>query len=276
MKQKLKIAAWVIFGLLVVVVLFIARKKQEDTIVGVPMVAISVVDENTFLTEAELLTRLRRLHLYYDNQIMRNLNTTAIEANIRKMHEVSDVQVYKQLGGNWGIKVKIRQPFARIFNRNGESFYVDSEGKTMATSPNFTARVLVFNGFINDKCDSVSVNAIEQNPKLKEQRTLDEIYRIAKVIHEDAFLSAQITQVHRDRWGDFILIPRIGDHRIILGHANNEKVVSEKLKKLKIFYREGLPFTGWNEYETINLKFRNQVVCTRKENRPVEIPTLAH
>lgn len=274
MKQKLKIAAWIAFGLLVVVVMYFARQKQEDTIAGVPMVAISVVDENTFLTEAELLTRLRRLHLYYDNQLMRNLNTTAIEENIRKMHEVSDVQVYKQLGGNWGIKLKIRQPYARIFNRNGESFYVDSEGESMATSPNFTARVLVFNGFINDKCDTVSVEDIESDAKLRESRTLDEIFRIAKVIHNDPFLTAQITQVHRDRWGDFILIPRIGDHRIVLGHANSEKVVEEKLKKLKIFYREGLPYTGWNEYTTINLKFRNQVVCTRNNLTIVENPTI--
>lgn len=265
MKQKLKIAAWFAFAVTVIVVLYFARQKQENAVVGIPMVAISVVDENTFLTEAELITRLKRLHLYYENQLIKDLNTTAIEEHIRKMHEVADVQVYKQLGGNWGIKVKIRQPYARVFNRNGESFYVDSEGETMATSPNFTARVLVFNGFINDKCDTISIEDISANPKLREQRTLDEIYCIAKVIHQDPFLTAQITQVHRDRWGDFILIPRVGEHRIILGHAPSEKVVEEKLKKLKIFYQEGLPFTGWNAYETINLKFRNQVVCTRKE-----------
>lgn len=269
MKQKLKIAAWLAFAVLVMVVLYFARQKQENTLVQVPMVAISVVDENAFLTEAELLERLKRLHLYYDNQLMKDLNTTAIEENIRKMHEVSDVQVYKQLGGNWGIKVKVRQPYARVFNREGESFYVDSGGESMEVSNNFTARVLVFTGFINDRCDSVNVAQIEADPKLQKERTLDEIYRIASVIHEDPFLTAQIAQVHRNRWGDFVLIPRVGDHQIILGHATSYQTVKEKLKKLKIFYKDGLPYTGWNEYSVINLKFRNQVVCTRKGNAVV-------
>lgn len=265
MKQKLKIAAWFVFAALVITVLVLARSKQDEAIVLEPVVSISVVDENAFLTKDELLARLTRLHLYYKNQMSKDLNTTAIEAHIRKMHEVSDVQVFKHMGGDWGINVKVRQPYARVFNRNGESFYVDSEGSTMETSPNFTARVLVFTGFINDKCDSVTVTQLEQNPTVATDRSLDEIYRIAKVIHENDFLNAQIAQVHRDRWGDFILIPRIGDQRIILGRANSEKVVAEKLKKLRIFYREGLPYTGWNEYATINLKFKNQVVCTRTD-----------
>jgi cell division protein FtsQ len=276
LKQKLKIAAWALFAVLVLVVLFLARRKQEDTLIQKPVVAISVVDENAFLTETELVNRLERLHLYYANQKSKDLNTTAIEEHIRKMHEVDEVQVYKQLGGNWGIRVKIRQPYARVFNRSGESFYVDSDGESMATSPNFTARVVVFTGYINDKCDSISVQEINANPSLRSDRCLDEIYRISKVIHEDEFLNAQITQVHRDKWGDFILIPRVGSNRIVLGPAGTDQEVREKLKKLKIFYQNGLPYVGWNTYGTINLKYRNQVVCTRIDYTPVEMPTETH
>lgn len=262
MKGKLKIVAWALFAVAIIGVLFLARKNQDEAIVLNPNISISVVDENAFLTETELLVRLKRLNLFYPNQLVKNLNTAAIEENIRKMHEVEEVDVYKQLGGNWGIKLKVRQPYARIFNRFGESFYVDSKGATMDPTPNFTARILVFTGNIKDRSDSLLVEDIESDPKLKNERSLDEIFHIAKVIHENPFLTAQISQVHRDKWGDFILIPRVGAQRIVLGPAPSERDVSEKLKKLIVFYTNGLPYVGWNKYKTINLKYRNQVVCT--------------
>lgn len=262
MKGKLKIAAWASFAVAIIAVLFVARKNQDEAVVQDPNISISVVDENAFLTESELMVRLKRLNLFYPEQRMKSLNTKAIEEHIRKMHEVETVDVFKQLGGNWGIKLKVRQPYARIFNQFGESFYVDSKGATMDPTPNFTARILVFSGNIRDKSDTLLVSDIEADPKLKNERCIDEIFHIAKVIHEDPFLSAQISQVHRDKWGDFVLIPRVGVQRIILGPAPTERDIREKLKKLLVFYTHGLPYVGWNKYKTINLKYRNQVVCT--------------
>lgn len=263
-KQRLKIAGWFAFTLLVVVLLFFARKMQEEALVKKPVIAISVVDENAFLTENELYTRLQRNNLIYAGQQVKDLQPSAIEAFIRKMHEVESVDVFKKFGGEWTIKVKIRQPYARIFNRFGESFYVDSQGTTMDPSPNFTARVLVFSGNISDKSDTVTVAQINANTTLRKQRALDEIYRLAKAINEDPFLHAQIGQVHRDVWGDFILIPLIGNQSIIFGAANSDKDVREKLGKLKTFYLEGLPYEGWNRYISINLKYKNQIVCKKR------------
>jgi cell division protein FtsQ len=43
------------------------------------------------------------------------------------------------------------------------------------------------------------------------------------------------------------------------------KDFEEKFEKLKTFYTEGLNKTdGWNKYSTINIKYKNQVVCTKK------------
>jgi cell division protein FtsQ len=39
----------------------------------------------------------------------------------------------------------------------------------------------------------------------------------------------------------------------------------EKFEKLHTFYLQGLNTTGsWNKYSVINLKFKNQIVCTKK------------
>jgi cell division protein FtsQ len=56
------------------------------------------------------------------------------------------------------------------------------------------------------------------------------------------------------------LIPRVGNHRVLLGDTID---LQDKFRRLMIFYKEGLSKTGWNNYSVINLKFRNQVVCTK-------------
>jgi cell division protein FtsQ len=57
------------------------------------------------------------------------------------------------------------------------------------------------------------------------------------------------------------LIPRLGQHRILLGDTTD---LRDKLDRMRTFYLQGLNNTGWDKYELINLKYKNQVVCTKR------------
>jgi cell division protein FtsQ len=59
---------------------------------------------------------------------------------------------------------------------------------------------------------------------------------------------------------DLELIPRVGNHTIILGNVSD---LQEKFNKLMIFYKEAMPKVGWNKYKTLNLKYKNQIVCKK-------------
>ena len=72
---------------------------------------------------------------------------------------------------------------------------------------------------------------------------------------------AQITAIAFDEKNEIVLYPRVGDHKIILGVAGDFK---NKFEKLKVFYRQGLGKVGWDRYSMINLKYHNQVVCTKR------------
>ena len=66
--------------------------------------------------------------------------------------------------------------------------------------------------------------------------------------------------MNKDR--ELELFPAIGNHKIIFGNAEN---IAEKFNKLKLFYKEGLNKSdSWTKYSTINLKYKNLVVCTKK------------
>ena len=148
---------------------------------------------------------------------------------------------------------------------DGESYYIDTQTKLMPLSDKYTARVLVVNGFVCEpyaRRSIFTVKQIENNEMLKELSVLDEIYEMANYIAKDSVLNSLIHQISINEQKEFELFPSIGNHKIIFGEAAN---IAEKFEKLKVFYTDGLNKTdNWNKYSTINLKYKDQVVCTKK------------
>jgi cell division protein FtsQ len=54
------------------------------------------------------------------------------------------------MDGTLQVEVSQRQPILRMMNRFDQDFYVDQHGIKMPLSQNFTARVLVANGYIDE------------------------------------------------------------------------------------------------------------------------------
>lgn len=264
MMKYIKIGFWVLFAIAVVVGMSMSKSAQQSEVTTEPHVLIKVEGENNFLTENELKLRLKRKGLIYSEQLVSAVKIKEIEDYIESMSEIREARVYSSLGGNWNIDVILRKPIARIFNKQGESYYLDDTGHTMATSNVHTARVVVVTGNIPDRKSKLSVPEIINNDTLKTILFLDDIYRISHYVCSDPFLSAQIGQIHREKNGDFVLIPQVGGHIIIFGSANSDREVEKKFKKLVLFYKEGLPFEGWNKYSEINLKYEKQIVCKKK------------
>lgn len=117
---------------------------------------------------------------------------------------------------------------------------------------------------------------IEQKDKLIEsevarQKKLEKNYEdfinltnFVKLIESDDFWRAQIVEfvVSQAQNGslELRLIPRAGAHTIIFGRIED---VEAKLDKLLLFYRRVLNKEGWERYRTIDIRFADQVVCTR-------------
>jgi cell division protein FtsQ len=264
MRKWLKIAL-VICTLIGVVAVFVKASEQEaKKQPNLPQISIHVDSENAFLTEQELLTRLKMDRLIFDGQTNEQLKIDLIEAKISEMEEVKSVRVFRDIGKKWYIKIELRKPIARIFNIYGDSFYLDEDGFTMNRSELHTARTLVFSGNIKDDYSRQSVDDIINNDSLKSIRKLDDIYRISNYVCNDPLLQKLIGQVYLENDGDFVLVPLIGDQKIVFGTAYSEEEVKEKFKRLKIFYREAIPFEGWSKYNEISVKYDGQIVCRKR------------
>lgn len=261
MKKWIKRILGVLFGIGVLIVLFLSQETQSNLIISKPDILIHVKGENAFLTEEELYIRLKRKGFIFNDQSNDKLKVTHIENYIKSMSEVKEAKVYTEIGGKWKIEVDVRKPIARIFNKYDESFYLDEEGFVMKASNLHTARVVVVTGYIKDRINSISVEKIINNDTLKSIRKLDDVYRISNYVCNDPLMQSLIGQIHLKKDGDFLLIPLVGGQKIIFGTAYTDDEVREKFKKLKTFYKEAIPYEGWNKYEEISLKYNKQIVC---------------
>ena len=58
------------------------------------------------------------------------------------------------------------------------------------------------------------------------------------------------------------LIPRVGKQTILLGSVEDYETKFDNLMRV---YKDVFSKTGWTMYDTVSLKFKDQVVCTRRK-----------
>ncbi len=261
MKKWIKVSFWLLFFTSVGFAFGFVENQQQSTVSGLPDIRFIESDKMPFLTKNEILQRLRFRNLIDENREFRETDIGTIEEYLAEMPEIRSVDVFTYVDGTWRIDLELRKPIARIFNRSGSTCYLDSDGTLMPWSPNYTAFVPAVSGNIDETDLGKNVAGIINNDSLKTLEILDDLYAISTYVCSDEFLSAQITQIYINRFREFELIPRVGDQRILFGDAD---YVNGKFKKLEYFYAEGMSRAGWENYDTINLMFENQVVCSKR------------
>jgi cell division protein FtsQ len=215
-------------------------RPEDDAVCRRIEVAIDDAPGQNYITYNEVVKRMKTAGVFPEGKPMTEINTGEIEEKLAAGSLIKKSECFKTAGGYVKIKVYHRIPVLRIFSPDG-SYYVDSERGVMPVPDNFAAYVPVAGGNIS-----------------REYAT-GQLYDFACYLQKNKFWNSQIAQIYIDDNRDVILTPVVGNHRIILGKIEDHKA---HLEKLKIFYEKGLSKIGWNRYSTINLKYRNQVVCT--------------
>ena len=195
-----------------------------------------------FVSESDLIELLRKAKLDPRKQPMTLVNTEQMEMELRKNEMIQDVQVYKTPSGIIKLEVVQKMPILRILASNG-NYYVDNQGTVMPISRRYVAHVPIVSGYV------------EKN------LAVSDLYKFALFLQGNEFWNDQIDQIYVHPDQDVELIPRVGNHRIMLGSLDR---FEEKLDNLRLFYEQAIPKLGWERYSMINLKYKNQIVCTKK------------
>jgi len=167
------------------------------------------------------------------------LDLKEMEIRLNEHPMVRKADVYMTVGGELEVAIIQRQPLARI--SGNQSFYLDHSGGRMPLSKNFTERVPIVTGVADEH--------------------LEEVFRLMTYINSDAFLQTQVTGIARQRDEDYRINVRGLEYTLLLGKVN---YLERKFSNYKAFYQKAKKDKTLNKYQEINLKYANQVVCTRR------------
>jgi cell division protein FtsQ len=259
----LEIAAWVILTGGLFTLLGFSVVEHDSKSCKQFTITIDYGNADVLVTKNDIYDVVRQSGYILKGQPIRYINAEKIESSIKKQPYVANANVYLTIEGNVEINVVQRQPILRIFNQMGESFYLDGTGHLLPLNPDFSARVMVANGNIPEtysKSANYLKDSIRQKDSLFYKSVMNNLFTLGMFIMKDVFLKALIEEVYVDKNGEFELIPKLGNQLIIFGTTEN---MNDKFERLLIFYKKGLSITGWQKYNVINIKFKNQVICSK-------------
>jgi cell division protein FtsQ len=237
-----------LLGLLIAttfVLLVGAVRSKEDKICSGLDIEIGLTDQKGFVDESEVAAVI-------SNEIRRKVNGTPIKNfNLKQTETVLEENVWIKkaqmfFDNNEVLHVQVEQriPVARIMDKSGASYYLDSTGFKLPLSNTDRADVPVF-------------TSVPVKRSLKQNKT---IIAIANYIDHDTFWLAQAAQINMLPMDKFELYPAFGDHIVDLGDGTEP---ADKFGRLKLFYKQVSAKKGFDIYPKLSVAFKGQVVAVK-------------
>lgn len=170
------------------------------------------------------------------------LDTKAIESYLSAFSNFEDVECVITPDGTLKVRVTPMVPALRVFD-SGKSFYINKDGKVIESKASFFVDVPVVSG------------------KFNESFTPRDVLPLVRFVENDSILKNLIGMIHAPDKDNLLLIPRIQGHVVNFGDTTH---LAEKRLALLTAYRKIMPYKGWDEYDTISVKFRGQIVASRR------------
>lgn len=239
------ILKWLILTLLIVyacgMTIWAHNEARRDQCKGIEIKIESTASVDS-VTKNGVMDELSKYPRKLIGAPINSIDTRHVENFLSQNSNFEKVECNVSSKGNIEIRILPMVPEARIFDGK-KSYYINKEGKFIESKPNFFVDVPVISGNFSD----------EFTPK--------QVLPLVRFVENDEVLGKLVTMIHARDADNLILIPRINGHVINFGDTNR---LPEKKRALLALYRKVLPYKGWNEYDTISVKFNGQVVASRR------------
>lgn len=228
-------------GYLLTAIIFFSKNKKQEICTSLN---VRIIDKENvkILDEKTIINFIDKNALNPVGKQITHLQTETLEKELlAKNPTIKSVECYQTHSGAMNVDVHQRMPKFRVMTNSG-SYYVDSERKIFPVSINFSAYVPVVSGVITKTFAT------------------EKLFDFIDYIEKSKFWNAQIEQIYIVDNKQIKLVPRVGSGVILFGDLTE---IETKFAKLHTLYAEGFSEIGWNRYKIIDLRFKNQIVCTR-------------
>ncbi len=248
-RKILFIAIWLCIGGVMVTLLLAAITKKNNGICKGYTITIEGAKNNLFIDSKDVEQLLFKATMGpIKGDPIASLDLYQLEQMLRKNNWIEAADLYFDNKDILHISVTESEPSARIFTTEGNSFYLNGNGKKMPLSDKMSARVPLFTGYI----DKQKMNAAD-SLFLKKMTT------IANFIAADSFWISQVAQINITNDKEFEMVPLVGNHLVKLGNGEH---IERKLNRLMVFYKQVLSKAGFDKYKIIDVQYKGQVVVS--------------
>ncbi len=220
------------------------------------IIRINRPHDSGFLDKKEFTKQISN-ELKNKTKKIKDIDCQEIEKTIKKNPWIQEADVFTDIEGNLIINVKEKDPLLRIFPKNNEGFYLDKDGNIIPLNTKYAPRVMVANGYINTKVVNNHYNIYDTVYK---NNNLRDVLYLTKTLAKYPFAEKLIGEIYINSMGEIDMVPLIGTNIIRLGDTCN---TGKKLENMIVFYQKALKYEGWNKYKILNLKYNNQIICTK-------------
>lgn len=248
-KKIAHIIYWVLMGVITLTLISFSSKKQNERKCDKISITVDKQYQKYFIDEEDVLSIMTE----EKRKIIKGLSKQAIsikhlESLIKENKFVKDARVSIDHTGNIEVKVSQNTPIARIFTKK-RSFYIDQNGNELPLSSKYTARVPVIVSDYENVDKKIDFFASKEG----------ETYLfLLNYIRKDDFWIKQISEVDIDKVGEIDFLMQVGKQKIEFGTPNR---IENKFFRLNVLVKKILPSVGWNKYERVSLKYKDQIVC---------------
>lgn len=248
-KNILMIALTCIFFVYLIAVCVWSHSSAENELCGgLSGGKIHVEDSEGvgFVTSDSLTAELAPIFGELTSMPIKDVNLGELQAIVSRLDRIESAEVVRLANNKIRVTVVPMVPVARVWPSNGKSYYINRDGKRIAASRRYKVDVPQLYG------------------EIPAGSTPEMLLPLFDYLKSDSDMNKMITMISAADSSNIILIPAIRGHVINLGDASN---VSDKFRRLRRFYSEVMPKRGWDYYDTITLKWQNQVVATRRRGK---------
>ena len=253
MKKTLHISLFVLFLVATVSLIgyiYYLRGQQKVSAVKINIIRTT---EDGFINKEKIKLELKEKN-NIDIKNINNISLNQLENQLAQNPYIEKADVLLNIHSELVINIQEKIPVMRVFNESNESFYIDSNAKLFPLSTDYSPVLTIASGNITCSYLGSAITPDKIEPVQKD------LCELGKLLRKNQLLNAQITQVYVTENGEYELLPLLGEHIILLGNMDD---AAEKIENLEVFYKNILVKKGWNSYSTINLQFKNQVVCIK-------------
>ena len=213
------------------------RNKARD----ISGIAIEFEDETRLFITKKTVNKLLIQNIDSVTSIDKDtLVLNKMESILLENPMIKNAEVYITIDGILGVNVTQRKPVARV--KNEPDFYLDEDGEKMPLSAEYSARVPIVTGISEHQYAGISV--------------------LIKEIENDDFFKELIVGMDIVNENDVVFSVRKNRFKVLFGPPVK---IENKFQKFKAFYKILKRDSLLENYSLINLKFKNQVVATKRE-----------